>query len=222
MALWSALGAMSGGQAAALGGGLSLLGSLGSARMSQSSADKQMAFQAGQTGTGYQRAVEDMRSAGLNPMLAAKLGPAASGSGAMAQIPDFGQAISRGASSAQAVATANKAQAETVKVKVETEIKELDKLIKQLKEVPAARVSGIKDRIAAIFIKDIDSTLNAVKDRSIIMTESQVKSYTQRLRELRSTNLTIFNEVMSGLSVGSKELVRSWLNMKEALSSIGD
>jgi len=200
----------------------SYMGSRQSAKMSQASAREQMAFQEAQTGTGYQRAVEDMKSAGLNPMLAAKLGPAASGSGAMAQIPDFGQAISRGASSAQSLATAEKTQAEEVKVIVETEIKQLDKLIKQLKDVPAARVSGIKDRIASIFIKDIDSTLNAVKDRSIIMTEDQVKSYTQKLRELRSTSLTIFNEVMSGLSVGSKELVRSWLNMKEALSSIGD
>lgn len=52
--VWSALGALSGGQAAALGGGLSLLGSLASARMSQSSANKQMAFQASQTGTGYE------------------------------------------------------------------------------------------------------------------------------------------------------------------------
>jgi len=98
---------------ALIAGGLSYLGSRQSAKMSQASAREQMAFQASQTGTGYQRAMEDMRKAGLNPMLAAKLGPAASGSGAMAQIPDFGQAISRGASSAQAVASAKQAEAQT-------------------------------------------------------------------------------------------------------------
>jgi hypothetical protein len=71
----------------------SLAGSLFSAKQSQASANRQMAFQSGQTGTGYQRAMADMKRAGLNPMLAAKLGPAASGSGAMAKIPDYGQTI---------------------------------------------------------------------------------------------------------------------------------
>jgi hypothetical protein len=199
--------------AAVIGGGLSYLGSRSSARMSQDSANQMMAFQASQTGTGYQRAVQDMRAAGLNPMLAAKLGPASSGSGAMAQIPDFGQAISRGASSAQAVATAEKTEAETVKVKVETGIKKLDLLIKQLKEYPAARVSGFNDRFKAIFVKDIDSFLYALKDK--VVEVDQTEAYAKKLRQLRATNLKFFNEVMSGLSSGSKAMLDSWFSVKE-------
>jgi hypothetical protein len=71
-------------------------GSLVSGLLSQRSADKSMRFQAEQTGTGYQRAMSDMKSAGLNPMLAAKLGPAASASGAQASFPDIGKAVSSG------------------------------------------------------------------------------------------------------------------------------
>ena len=66
-------------------------GNLISAKMSQRSADKQMAFQADMSGTAYQRAMADMKKAGLNPILAGKLGPASTPSGAMANIPDFGQ-----------------------------------------------------------------------------------------------------------------------------------
>jgi hypothetical protein len=81
-----------------LGGGLTgsglfsgALGYLGTRKTNQAQeqlARQQMAFQAGQTGTEYQRAVEDMRKAGINPMLATKLGGASSATGAMAQLKD--------------------------------------------------------------------------------------------------------------------------------------
>lgn len=77
-------------------------GSLVSGLLSQRSADKSMRFQADQTSTGYQRAMEDMRRAGLNPMLAAKLGPASSGSGAQTTFPDIGRAVSSGFQAAKA------------------------------------------------------------------------------------------------------------------------
>ena len=51
-------------------------------------ANRQMGFQADQTGTAYQRATKDMEAAGLNPMLAYKLGGAQSGGGALAQTTD--------------------------------------------------------------------------------------------------------------------------------------
>ena len=108
--------------AALISGGLSYLGSRQSARMSQASAREQMAFQAEQTGTGYQRAIADMKKAGLNPMLAAKLGPAASASGAMAQIPDFGTAVQRGIQGGQ-LASASAVQAEQAKLtRAQTEV----------------------------------------------------------------------------------------------------
>jgi len=85
--------------AAIIGGGSSLLGGILGNKSNAKQADKamafensqaerQMAFQREMATTEYQRAVEDMRKAGINPILAAKGGnssPAgASGSGSMA------------------------------------------------------------------------------------------------------------------------------------------
>lgn len=66
-------------------------------------AQRQMDFQASQTGTSYQRGVADMKAAGLNPMLAYSQGGAASGGGAMAM---QGNELGAGANSAVSTATA--------------------------------------------------------------------------------------------------------------------
>ena len=75
------------------GGGLftgltSLAGGILSNLTASSNADKQMAFQREMADTQYQRAVEDMKAAGINPMLAAKVGGNAAPAGAMAPVQD--------------------------------------------------------------------------------------------------------------------------------------
>ena len=73
-------------------------GSLWSARSSRREAAVNRGFQADMSSTAYQRAMADMRKAGLNPILAGKLGPASTPAGAMAKIPDIGQSFSQGMS----------------------------------------------------------------------------------------------------------------------------
>ena len=93
-------------------------GSIVSGLFNKRSADKQMRFQDGQSRTQYQRAVADMRAAGLNPMLAAKLGGNAAMGGAMATMPDLGSTMNSATSIANqkpvqdSQAALNRAQAQ--------------------------------------------------------------------------------------------------------------
>ena len=70
-----------------------IAGSVVTGLFNKRSADKQMRFQDEQSRTQYQRAVADMKAAGLNPMLSAKLGGNSAMQGASASMPDLGQSI---------------------------------------------------------------------------------------------------------------------------------
>lgn len=67
---------------ASLAGGL--LGNVGRS----DAASAQQAFQEKMSGTAFQRQIADLKAAGINPMLAAKLGGASTPAGAMPQIMD--------------------------------------------------------------------------------------------------------------------------------------
>lgn len=66
----------------------SLYGGLSRNQQQTQAASAQQAFQQEMSGTAYQRAMADMKAAGLNPMLAAKLGGASTPAGAMPNLLD--------------------------------------------------------------------------------------------------------------------------------------
>lgn len=92
--------------AAAVGGIASAFGASQQNKANRAAAGRQMDFQAEMSNTSYQRGMEDMRLAGLNPILAYKQGGASTpGGAAIPQQNVLGQGVSAGLQSAQAAAT---------------------------------------------------------------------------------------------------------------------
>jgi len=101
-------------------GGLSALGGYFQGQSSQASAKDQMKFQERMSNTSFQRGMADLRKAGLNPILAAKVGGASTPQGAGYQVPNIGEAFASGAHSAgslrQMIAGTEKTKEETKNV----------------------------------------------------------------------------------------------------------
>ena len=102
-------------QAAAMMAGANLLGAHMRNKEARSASARQMAFQKEMSDTAYQRAMKDMRKAGLNPILAGKLGGASTPTGSTYNPTNIGSdAVSGAMTGAQiqgAMATARELNA---------------------------------------------------------------------------------------------------------------
>lgn len=126
-----------------IGGALSLGGALLQNKQAKASARNQMVFQERMSNTAYQRVMADMRKAGLNPILAGRLGGASTPAGAMYNPVNVGAAAVSGyqqmaqAQASQASAAQSRSQAELNVSKMgltdaqEKEIREKTKAIMQ-------------------------------------------------------------------------------------------
>ena len=158
------IGALIGGIASAA------IGSKISSGYAQKSANKQMDFQEEMSNTSYQRAMADMKAAGLNPMLAYQQGGASTPTGASHGLPD----VNIGGQAAQ-IASAKQASAQAKVTKHAAQSAEaqasLDKaLANEIKNNPKARKAYIDKQIFGTTIggqsKSIENVVDQIFDRS--------------------------------------------------------
>ena len=102
-------------------GGASLLGGMMQNKAAKSASANQMAFQKDMSNTSYQRGMEDMKKAGLNPILAGKFGGASTPSGSTYQPQNVAtNAVNSYLQTKQNEANVQLTNANTAKVQAET------------------------------------------------------------------------------------------------------
>ena len=114
------------------------------AQQQKSRAKDQMNFQREMSNTSYQRQMADMRKAGLNPILAAKMGGASTPSGALAGTPNVSQTMASTVQQAtqmrMAHAQVQTQQATAKKMQIENEL--LGDDLKMLRKLGLSQISA--------------------------------------------------------------------------------
>jgi hypothetical protein len=203
---------------AVIGAGASYLASRRSSRDAQASADRQMAFQDVQSRTQWQRAVADMKEAGINPMLATRAGPNAAMSGAMSSGFDAGQALSGGI---QAGSQADLAAAQKAKVQAETQGHLLSNKIKEIRDLPKAIVEGFPDRVVSMAVDAIESYVQ-LADKSIAFDNTEMSEIEGLLKSLRKQSVTVFKNTLSGLDGTTRKALEGLDWFKSLVRSLGE
>ncbi|AGT39939.1 minor capsid protein [Marine gokushovirus] len=121
MAFLEALGLKS--AAPIITAGASLLGGISRNKEAKLASARQMAFQRDMSDTSYQRGMADMKKAGLNPILAGKMGGASTPTGSTYQPENVANnAVTQYLATQQNIANIDRTEAETQKIKAETKV----------------------------------------------------------------------------------------------------
>lgn len=173
-------GALAGAAIGAIGG---WLGQRSANKANKDIAQQQMAFQASQTGTAWQRGVADMQAAGLSPMLAYSQGPAQSAQGASATMQSAGPALQKGID--QVIQTAQLENA--------TNATNADVRLK------AAQETGIS---AEVQLKHLQGLLSAQQGATSAAEEARIREEIKQI--IASTHSTKLNNDFLSQSLGDR------------------
>ena len=146
---------------AIVGGLISGYGAYRANKETATSTGRQMQFQERMSNTAHQRQMADLKTAGINPMLSAKLGGASSPSGASYQASNVGSAAVEGYGK---VSSAKQAQAQTKQIEAQTQFtkQQTENAIQQnknLKQAYKVAVQQVKNMNEKWFIDRLTGTI---------------------------------------------------------------
>lgn len=146
---------------AIIGAAVSGYGAYRANRQTAASTGRQMAFQERMSNTAHQRQMADLKAAGINPMLSAKLGGASSPAGASYQASNIGAAAVEGYGK---VSSAKQAQAQTKQTEAQTAltVENTKRAVEDLKQVKIKFAERWYMKFAGMSEKNIVASVQAV------------------------------------------------------------
>lgn len=171
-------------------------GSIYSAHSAKKEAEKNRAFQERMSSTARQREVDDLKKAGLHPMLAASGGSSTPG-GSVPNLPDMGEAVGRAAGSAMAM---KQMRANIDLTKAQTAKTVQEGLFLESTSMSRARQISADADIAQLDVRQ----RNALFDTVIEQARAQLDATTSSAREAKSR--AVLNELDKARAMNAKEL----------------
>lgn len=161
---------------AAIGGGASVIGGAMQNSAAERASDKQMAFQERSARHSYQWATQDMRKAGINPILAYKQGGSGTLSGSSYTPQNIGAAFASGAAAgagpASSAVQASRQQIELDNIKADTALKSAQDKTQAALQIQALAQAGQANANSALATQQ---TANAFATERAIMQDFHIR-----------------------------------------------